>query len=51
MSQSRFPVGARRLILWCKLNADRMNYTPRSHKGARALRLLPLLEAAMQRAS
>lgn len=37
----------RLIALFFRLNADAMNYTPRSHRGARAARLLPLLRAAI----
>ena len=32
-------------MLLLVLQADAMNYTPRSHKGARAARLIPLIKA------
>jgi hypothetical protein len=37
----------RRMCLFFRLNADAMNYTPRSHRGARATRLLPIVRAAI----
>jgi hypothetical protein len=36
---------AKALMLYFRLNADRMNYTPRSHRGRRASRLMPLIRA------
>lgn len=33
------------LMLFFKLNADSMNYTPLSHRGRRASRLMPLIRA------
>ena len=33
----------RALMLLLRLNADQMNYTPLSHRGQRAARLIPLL--------
>lgn len=39
---------ARALMLLLRLNADRMNYTPRSHKGRRAARLIPALERTLK---
>lgn len=36
---------AKALMLYFKLNADAMNYTPRSHRGTRAARLMPLIKA------
>ncbi len=35
---------ARALVLYFKLNADRINYTPRSHKGERANNLIEKLQ-------
>lgn len=37
----------RAILLYCKLVADRMNYTPLSHRGQRAARLIPRLDARM----
>ena len=37
----------RALMLLLQLNADRMNYTPLSHRGQRAARLIPLLREIM----
>jgi hypothetical protein len=36
---------AKALMLYLRLNADAMNYTPRSHRGQRAARLMPLIRA------
>lgn len=36
---------ARATALYFRLNADAMNYTPRSHRGMRAARLMPLIRA------
>jgi len=33
------------LMLFLRLLADSVNYTPRSHKGMRAARLMPLIKA------
>lgn len=33
------------IMLYLKLNADAMNYTPLSFRGLRAARLMPLIEA------
>jgi hypothetical protein len=38
----------RALMLLLRLNADRMNYTPLSHRGRRAARLIPLLRAIVE---
>lgn len=35
----------RALRLYFRLNADAMNYTPNSHRGSRAARLMPLIRA------
>jgi hypothetical protein len=36
---------AKALMLYLRLNADAMNYTPLSHYGRRARRLMPLIKA------
>ncbi len=36
---------ARAIRLYFRLNAGAMNYTPRSHRGLRAGRLMPLIRA------
>jgi len=36
---------AKALMLYFRLNADRMNYTPGSFRGRRAARLMPLIHA------
>lgn len=36
---------AKAMILFLNLNADAMNYTPMSHRGKRASRLMPLIRA------
>ena len=36
---------AKALLLFFKLNADAINYTPLSHRGMRAARLMPLIRA------
>jgi len=35
----------RALFLYFRLNADAMSYTPLSHRGQRAARLMPLIRA------
>ena len=37
----------RALTLLLRLNADALNYTPRSHRGRRAARLMPKLWAML----
>lgn len=39
---------ARALMLRLRLNADRMDYTPRPHKGRRAARLVRALERTLK---
>lgn len=34
---------AHALMLYFRLNADAMNYTPKSHRGMRAARLMPMI--------
>ncbi len=41
------PYKTRALMLFMTLNQQRMLYTPLSHKGARAARILPRLESRM----
>lgn len=41
----------RALMLLLRLNADAMNYTPRSHRGQRAERLMPKLQAILEAVS
>lgn len=36
---------AKALMLFLKLNADAMHYTPLSHRGRRAAHLMPLIRA------
>jgi hypothetical protein len=38
---------ARTLMLWARLNQHRMQYTPLSHRGMRARRLIPKLHAIL----
>jgi hypothetical protein len=38
----------RALLLFFRLNADLMNYTPLSHKAQRAARIMPRLVKAME---
>jgi hypothetical protein len=45
MSAAGMPREVRALALYFRLNADAMNYTPRSHRGQRAARLMPLIRA------
>jgi hypothetical protein len=48
MNTNRNWIG-RALLLFFRLNADSINYTPRSHRGRRAARLMPRMIEAMER--
>lgn len=47
LTPARADRATRALMLMLRLNADAMNYTPRSHRGQRAARLLPKLKAIL----
>lgn len=45
VSTRRAPRYVRETMLALRLNADVMNYTPRSHRGSRAARILAQMDA------
>lgn len=45
MNKGARTMTAKALMLYFKLNADAMNYTPLSHRGTRAAKLMPLIKA------